>query len=117
MAIMFGINGLLIAIIIAALQRNVCFSIVTERKIIKGSLLNSLKRQLIMVALIVFGAFIGMEFVFENSVTILQWICYASVTFLIISVVVIAVFSATDIRTAKIIFDNLKAKFKKRKIV
>ena len=113
LTILFGINGMLITMIIAALQRNIFFFCITEKKVVQGTIFKSIKRQFVMTAVVVASALVGMDFVYENSVTVIEWLCYATVITLIATVITLIVFVATDIRTAKKAIHRFKQELKK----
>ena len=115
LAILFGIEGVLITMIFAAVQRNIGFSVVIEKKLLKRSLFNSLKRQFLMIAIIILSSSIGLEFVYNNCITALQWIIYSTITVLIIGCIVVLMFIITDYSTFKDVFVSFRSKFFRKK--
>lgn len=78
----FGIPGLLIVIIIAALQRNVSLSIHNDEEILHYGIKKILIRQALIMAVIAMSFFFAGKFVFSKNLSVFGWCAYGGAVFI-----------------------------------
>ena len=71
---LFGIIGALISMIVATIQRNISMSVVINKHYIKGSFLNTVKRHIVIISIIVLSFVIGWELTYTTNVTLISWL-------------------------------------------
>ncbi len=105
-----GMNGVLIAMIAAALHRDISMALTIDRKLMPNTFVRTVLHQVVICLIIVLSYYVGLLFVNIEQITVISWIvaAMASVVVLIIPLVIIYVF--TDFKVAKGIFNRIKSK-------
>ena len=112
-ALIFGINGLLVVMIIAALHRNITLTYVNSKHLLHNGITKSVIRQSIMILVIV-ANFLLCYIPVNNIVNgIGSWILCAIVVSIIEVIVCVTVFAITDIKAANNVIALIKSKLKK----
>jgi len=113
-AIVFGIAGLLVVMIISAIQRNVCLGIVNSRKFFDGKISKNISRQIIMSAMIVISWLLS-ELTFKNlEFTVFTWVVTACIVGIIELFLCTAIFTVFEFSTTKDTFIFIKKRIIKR---
>lgn len=113
-AFIWGVTGLLIVMIAAALHRNLTLSYVNSRELLHNGILKSIMRQILMVLIIV-GNFILAYKPIQNAVSgVGSWILYAFVVSVLEVVVCGSIFAAVDLKVTKSVISMLKNKVKRK---
>lgn len=113
LTIFFGINGALVAMIVAALQRNICMGFVINKCYVKKTFANTVKRQIILIAIIVGSFFVGTKFIAIEDVSLLSWIGGVILSFIVVSIIALVLYLIFDYKAMKGAFKLLIGKIKK----
>lgn len=114
-SLIFGVSGLLIVMIVAAIHRNVVLSVVNSKELLHNSIAKCILRQILMILLIV-GSFVLAYAPLKNAVSnVWDWIAYAILVFVSEAIVCGTVFAVTDWKTVRELAALLKSKLKKEK--
>ena len=110
LALLFGIEGALISMILAALHRNVSMALIIERKLISQTFVRSLLLQTVMCLIVTIAYYLGSMVVDIENITVASWITTAvlsAITLFCISIIVCAII---DFKTTKAIIEIAKNK-------
>ena len=108
LACFFGINGVLIAMIVAALHRNISMAVIIDRKLMPNTFLKTVFLQVAMSLIVLLSYFVGFSFINLEQITIIRWIISAILSGIALLVVCAVLFVAIDVKTAKTILNNVK---------
>lgn len=97
----WGINGLLVSMILTAVHRNVSMSVVVEKANIEKSIGSTLKYQFVLCAVILCCFLVGIRFISLDTVTVENWLLSAIVSAPAITVLCLVVFGLVDWRMTK----------------
>lgn len=111
-ALLFGIGGALVVMIIASLQRNIWFGFVNSKKLLHNGLKSTLIYQIAIVVLVSLSGWLASIIINNVDFNILIWIAVTALTFLIEIIISVALFVAIDFSSAKILFSKLQQRFK-----
>ena len=114
LACLWGINGVLVALIISALHRNISMAFVIDRKLTPHSFKRTMLLQTVMFLMIAVSFQVGSLFVDLEQVTIFSWIFTTAASVILLFVVCVAVYALLDIKTTKVIFHNIRRKLSRR---
>lgn len=83
----YGISGLLIVMIVAAIQRNISLSINNDREVLHCGIKNTIIRQILMISMIVFSHIIATDYIYSKNLSVMGW-CVAGVIVLFVEVMI-----------------------------
>ena len=83
----YGISGLLIVMIVAAIQRNISLSINNDREVLHCGIKNTIIRQILMIFMIVFSHIIATDYIYSKNLSVMGW-CVAGVIVLFVEVMI-----------------------------
>ena len=106
----WGVEGVLIAMIVAALHRNISMTFIIERKLLSGIFVRTTLRQIIMTSVIILAFYVGLVFVKTEQMTVIRWIICATIASVVMFVVCGIIYTITDLRTSKLILNKFKDK-------
>ena len=112
-SLIWGVPGLLILMIIAAIHRNVSLSIVNSKELLHNGILKCIIRQIIMALLIVGNFSIAYSYVKNIVSGVASWILCAVVISVLEAIICGAVFAITDLQTTKDLLLLLKNKIRR----
>lgn len=107
-ALIAGIGGVLLVMIIASIQRNICFAAVNSRKILHNGVRFTVTYQILMLAVVCFGGFIGYKLMNGMEFSLFSLTATAGLTFIVECVCCAALFLAADFGSGKILLRKLK---------
>lgn len=110
-ALIWGIPGLLVVMIIAALQRNISLSIVNSQQLLHGGVVKFIIRQAVMIALVLASFAIAYAPIANLVNGVGDWLKFAVIVSVCELLVCGAVFALMDIKAVK----NIVALLKNRK--
>lgn len=110
----WGINGVLVAMIVAALHRNISMSIIIDEKLVPKSFLRTFILQIIMSIVILIACYAGFKFVNLENITVLTWIVTAAISGVVMVCVCALVYAFVDFKAVKNILLALKNKLVKQ---
>ena len=111
-AIVFGVLGVLIVMIVAALHRNISLSIVNSKEVLHNGISKSIIRQIAMILVIV-GNFAIAYLPIQNMVnSVGSWIAWALIISVVEVVVCGIIFTLIDVKTMKNIIVSVKNRIK-----
>lgn len=113
-ACFFGINGVLIAMIVAALHRNISMALIIERKLMPNTFVKTTMLQVVMCLIVLSSYFIGSSFISVEQITVVNWIIAAVAAVFALLVVCFVIYSLIDCKTAKRILNIAQSKLRNR---
>ncbi len=113
--IFFGAIGLMVVMIISALQRNISLTVVNNKVLLKASIKNCILYQLLIVAVIVGSFFATYNFISGIEFNLFKWIWIALVVAVVEIVLCVGIFSLINIKTCKATLLLLKLKLSRGK--
>ncbi len=114
LAYFFGINGVLIAMIIAALHRNISMAIIIEQKLIPNTFVKTILLQIVMCLIVVVSYAIGLSFINIELITVIKWIIIAIIVTIVLFSTSIVIYTLIDFKSAKEITYIIKNKLRNR---
>lgn len=113
--IIWGVPGLLVVLIISAVQRNISLSHVINKELIHNTLFKPILRQIVIVMLIVVNYLIGYLYIDSYVNTFIQWGLVAMIITIIETFICCIIFALIDLKTTKNVFKLIKSKITKAK--
>lgn len=113
LGIFFGINGVLIAMIAAAVHRNVSMTFIIDKKLIPGSFIRTTLLQIVMSAVILMSFFLGGTLVSLESITVMGWIAAAAISAFALLIVCALIFALIDRKATAKVLNKVKSKLKR----
>lgn len=110
LAFLFGINGVLVAMIVAALHRNISMALIIERQLIPKTFVKSILYQTVMCFIVIVAYCCSSMFVGNEHITIMRWITMAILSTAVVFVVGAIVYLLVDFKTTKEFIRMLKSK-------
>ncbi len=107
-ALIAGIGGVLLVMIAASIQRNICFAVVNSRKILHNGVRFTVTYQILMLGVVCFGGFIGYKLMNGMEFSLFSLTATAGLTFIVECVCCAALFLAADFGSGKILLRKLK---------
>ncbi len=111
-AIFWGVNGILIVMIISALHRNIAITLVNSKELLHNGLWKCIMRQALMTVIIVGGFFGFRHFAALAAVSVGAWIKYAVLTALIAVPTSVIIVSLSDLGATKQIIAFARGKLR-----
>ena len=109
----FGIPGLLVVMIAAALQRNISLSVNNDREVLHYGISKTIIRQILMVAVIATSHFVLTDFIYSQNLSVFGWCVYGFIVFIGEALFCGVIWIATDRKLSQNAFKYLKDKVKR----
>ena len=113
-AISFGIPGMIVVMIISALQRNISLTHVNNQVLLHASLKNSIVYQVMMTVLIAGSFLISYNMISGMEFNVMKWLVVAMLVAAIEVVVCVLFFVVLNPKMAKAVYQTIKAKLPKK---
>ena len=110
--LIFGIPGLLVALILSSVHRNISLTTINNKVLLKGNIYKSVVRQLVMILTITASFLIGNYIFSINDINFIQWIAIAILTVIIECFLCLLIYTVIDINNSKEAFSFIKSKIK-----
>lgn len=110
---LFGIPGLLVVMIAAALQRNISLSVNNDREVLHYGISKTIIRQILMVAVIATSHFLLTDFIYSKNLSVFGWCVYGFIVFIGEALFCGVIWIATDRKLSQNAFKYLKDKVKR----
>lgn len=109
----FGIQGLLVVMIIAALHRNISLSIKNDNEILHCGIKKTLIRQALIMIVIVLSFLFAGRFIFAKNLSVFSWCLYGGTGLVVELFLCGLIWCVMDIRTFKRCVCLLMARFRR----
>ena len=113
-ACFWGINGVLVAMIVAALHRNISMAAIIERKLMPNTFIKNVLLQVVMCLIVLISYDIGLSFINIEQITVISWTIIAIMVTFVLLVVCVVIYFTVDFKTAKGVFGIIKSKLRNR---
>ena len=113
-AILFGISGLIIVMIISSLQRNISLTIVNNKVLLHSSIKNCILYQTLMIVLIAASFGVSYNIISNVEFSIVKWVLVAIFVAIIEAILCIAVFVASNHKVSQNVIQTLLSKLHKK---
>jgi len=113
--VLFGVPGLIVVMILAALHRNIGLGVVNSRKLLKNGVGKSLIRQLVISLLVVASWMLSSFVLKEVKYNVITWIGISCLVAIVAFIVCVIIFAAIDIGAARKVSVFLSKKICKKK--
>lgn len=107
-ALFFGIKGVLIVMILTAIQRNICFGVVNDKCLLHNGIKSAIIHQCAIVFLVAMTGYFAEKMIFEIEFSIRLWVVVAIVFFIAEILICSTVFIVVDYNSAKFALRKLK---------
>lgn len=107
-ALVGGISGVLVVMILASIQRNICFAFVNSKCLLHNGVKSSVFYQCAIVLLIVVNGWFAKKIMMEFEFTVLLWVAVAVGVFAVEVLICSTAFVAIDYNSAKLVLRWLK---------
>lgn len=111
--IFFKIPGMIVALIISSLHRNISLSIINQKYIFSKNSFKFIFKNIIMFIVIIFFYKLSSMFTLNSNLTVLQWILYSFITFIFSFFVTLILNLIVDFKNCKYLFIKFVKKYKK----
>lgn len=108
--IVFGIPGLILVMIVSALQRNIALTMVNNKKLLHSNLKNCILYQILMVVLIGGSFLVSYNIIASIEFDVFKWVMIAIIVALAEIVIGLIVFTVTNRSVAMNIFRDIRAR-------
>ena len=114
-AILWGISGVLVVMILASIQRNIWFAFVNSKCLLHNGVKSAIVYQCLIVLLIIANGWLAKKITSGFEFTLLLWVVIAIAVFMAEVLICSTAFVAVDHRSAKLVLRwlKLRAPFKK----
>ena len=113
-ACFWGINGVLGAMIVAALHRNISMAAIIERKLMQNTFIKNVLLQVVMCLIVLISYNIGLSIINIERITIISWVIIAIMVAFVMLVVCVVIYIFIDFKTAKGVLYIINSKLRNR---
>lgn len=109
-ALIFGISGVLVVMIIASIQRNIGFSFINSKKVLHKGVKSTLLYQLLIALVVVISGLISNLHLSNTDFSVMKWILMSIMVFIIEIIINGIIFAIVDFQAIKLLAKVMKVK-------
>ena len=109
-ALIFGISGVLVVMIIASIQRNIGFSFINSKKVLHKGVKSTLLYQLLIALVVVISGLISDLHLSNTDFSVMKWILMSIMVFIIEIIINGIIFAIVDFQAIKLLAKVMKVK-------
>lgn len=109
-ALIFGISGVLVVMIIASIQRNIGFSFINSKKVLHKGVKSTLLYQLLIALVVVISGLISNLHLSNTDFSVMKWILMSIMVFIIEIIINGIIFAIVDFQAIKLLANVMKVK-------
>ena len=109
-ALIFGISGVLVVMIIASIQRNIGFSFINSKKVLHKGVKSTLLYQLLIALVVIISGLISNLHLSNTDFSVMKWILMSIMVFIIEIIINGIIFAIVDFQAIKLLAKVMKVK-------